>query len=56
MDFLTFDTPLGPMALAGEGDALTHLYLPGSPTPRLFSRARYFRLSSRMRPPAPVEP
>ncbi len=38
MDFLTFDTPLGPMALAGEGDALTHLYLPGSPTPRLFSR------------------
>ena len=35
MDFISFDTPLGPMALAEEGGALCRLYLPGSPTPRL---------------------
>lgn len=37
MDFYQFSTPLGPMALAGEGEAITHLYLPGRPTPRLAS-------------------
>ena len=37
MDFYQFSTPLGPMALAGEGEAITHLYLPGHPTPRLVS-------------------
>lgn len=37
MDFYQFSTPLGPMALAGEGEAITHLYLPGRPTPRLVS-------------------
>ena len=38
MDFFLFDTSLGPMALAQEGDCLTRLYLPGTPTPRLASR------------------
>ena len=38
MNFLTFDTPLGPMALEEEGEALTRLYLPGRPIPRLVSR------------------
>lgn len=38
MDFFLFDTLLGPMALAQEGDCLTRLYLPGTPTPRLASR------------------
>lgn len=37
MDFYQFSTPLGPMALASEGEAITHLYLPGRPTPRLVS-------------------
>ena len=37
MDFYQFSTHLGPMALAGEGEAITHLYLPGHPTPRLVS-------------------
>ena len=37
MDFYQFSTPLGPMALAGEEEAITHLYLPGRPTPRLVS-------------------
>ncbi len=37
MDFYQFSTPLGPMALAGEGEAITHLYLPRRPTPRLVS-------------------
>ncbi len=37
MDFYQFSTPLGTMALAGEGEAITHLYLPGRPTPRLVS-------------------
>ena len=38
MEFLLFDTPLGPMALEGEEGAVTRLYLPGQPTPRLMSR------------------
>lgn len=33
MDLILFDTPLGPMGLGGEGDAITALYLPGAPTP-----------------------
>lgn len=37
MDFYQCSTPLGLMALAGEGDFITHLYLPGRPTPRLAS-------------------
>ena len=37
MDFYQFSTPLGPMALASEEEAITHLYLPGRPTPRLVS-------------------
>ena len=37
MDFYQFSTPLGPMALAKENGAITHLYLPGRPTPRLAS-------------------
>lgn len=35
MDFLLFDTPLGQMGLAAENGAITRLYLPNSPTPRL---------------------
>ena len=38
MDFYLFDTPLGAMALGAEEDAVTRLYLPNSPTPRLMSR------------------
>ena len=38
MDFLRFDTPLGPMALGEEEGAVTRLWLPGQPTPRLVSR------------------
>lgn len=38
MDFYLFDTPLGQMALEGEGAAVKRLYLPGSPTPRMASR------------------
>ena len=37
MDFYQFLTPLGLMALASEGDFITHLYLPSYPTPRLAS-------------------
>ena len=37
MDFYQFSTPLGLMALASEGDFITHLYLPSYPTPRLAS-------------------
>ena len=37
MDFFLFDTPLGQMGLAGEDGAITRLYLPNSPTPRLMS-------------------
>ena len=38
MEFLRFDTPLGPMALGEEEGAVTRLWLPGQPTPRLMSR------------------
>lgn len=37
MDFYQFSTPLGTMSLAGEDGAITRLYLPGAPTPRLTS-------------------
>lgn len=37
MDFYQFPTSLGLMALASEGDFITHLYLPSYPTPRLAS-------------------
>ena len=37
MDFYQVSTPLGGMALASEGNFITHLYLPSSPTPRLAS-------------------
>lgn len=33
MDFITFDTPVGLMALRGEGCAVTELRLPGMPIP-----------------------
>ena len=41
MDFFSFSTPLGPMALAEDGDAkaIVRLYLPNAPTPRLMSHA-----------------
>ncbi|NCB62140.1 MAG: methylated-DNA--[protein]-cysteine S-methyltransferase [Clostridia bacterium] len=35
MDFITFDTPVGLMALRGEGNAVTELRLPGQPIPRI---------------------
>ena len=38
MDFYFFETPLGPMALGAEEGAITRLYLPNAPTPRLMSR------------------
>lgn len=38
MDFCTFDTPLGPMALAAEGGVITRLYLPNAPRPCLPAR------------------
>lgn len=38
MDFFQFATSLGTMALAGEDGAITRLYLPGCPTPRLVSQ------------------
>lgn len=37
MDFLLFDTTLGQMALAGEDGAITRLYLPNAPLPRIAS-------------------
>lgn len=39
MDFFLFDTPFGTMALDAEGAAITRLYLPNQPTPRIASRA-----------------
>lgn len=39
MDFLLFDTSLGRMGLAAEGEAITRLYLPNTPTPRLMSHS-----------------
>ena len=39
-DFYLFDTPLGPMALASEdGRAISRLYLPNAPLPRLMPHA-----------------
>lgn len=38
MDFYTFDTPLGRMALAAENGAVARLYLPNTPLPRAASR------------------
>ena len=38
MDFYQFDTPFGPMALEAEGGAVTRLYLPNAPIPRIASR------------------
>lgn len=38
MEFYLFDTPLGQMGLGEEEGAITRLYLPGVPTPRLMSR------------------
>lgn len=38
MDFCLFNTPLGQMALASENGAITRLYLPGTPIPRIISR------------------
>lgn len=38
MDFFLFDTDLGQMALACEDGAITRLYLPNAPTPRIASR------------------
>ena len=41
MDFFLFSTPLGQMGLAADGElgAITRLYLPNDPTPRLMPRA-----------------
>ena len=39
MEFYQVSTPLGPMALASEGDFISRLYLPGRPTPRLSSHS-----------------
>ena len=40
MDFFLFPTPLGEMALAGDGEGghITRLWLPGRPMPRMASR------------------
>ena len=38
MEFLLFDTALGSMALGEEEGAVTRLWLPGRPTPRMASR------------------
>ena len=38
MEFLLFDTALGSMALGLEEGAVTRLWLPGRPTPRMASR------------------
>ena len=35
MEFLSFSTPFGEMALGEEGGAIVRLYLPNTPTPRL---------------------
>lgn len=37
MDFYSFDTRLGTMALAAQDGAITRLYLPAAPTPRMAS-------------------
>ncbi len=39
MDFYSFPTPLGQLALGSEdGQTISRLYLPNAPTPRLISR------------------
>lgn len=38
MDLIVFDTPLGAMALEGEGEVLRRLYLPGQGVPRIATR------------------
>lgn len=38
MEFLSFSTRLGEMALGEEGGAIVRLYLPNAPTPRLMPR------------------
>lgn len=38
MDFCSFDTPLGQMALEAENGAITRLYLPNAQLPRAASR------------------
>ena len=38
MEFLSFSTPLGEMALGEEDGAIVRLYLPNSSTPRLMPR------------------
>ena len=38
MDFLSFSTPFGEMALGEEGGTIVRLYLPNAPTPRLMPR------------------
>lgn len=38
MEFLSFSTPLGELALGEEDGTIVRLYLPGSPTPRLMPR------------------
>ncbi|MEA4932809.1 MAG: methylated-DNA--[protein]-cysteine S-methyltransferase [Lawsonibacter sp.] len=38
MDFFLFDTTLGQMALACEDEAITQLYLPDAPIPRIASQ------------------
>lgn len=37
MEFYSFDTPFGTIALAEEAGAITRLYLPNTPMPRLMS-------------------
>ena len=39
MEFYSFDTPLGNMAIGEEDGAIVRLYLPNSPTPRLMPHA-----------------
>jgi len=39
MELHLFDTALGTLALAGEGGAITRLYLPNAPLPRLMPHA-----------------
>lgn len=39
MEFYSFETPLGHMALGEEQGAIVRLYLPNAPTPRLLSHS-----------------
>ena len=38
MELITFDTPVGPLALAEEDEQLTRLWLPGQGYPRIAER------------------